>query len=103
MTKPAARPLDRASVLDEAFLLLREQGLAGLSMRKLAERLSVQAPALYWHFTDKGELLGLMAAAIYRDAREDVGPCADWREWLAAFDLVRPGGDIPGVADVIHL
>jgi TetR/AcrR family tetracycline transcriptional repressor len=85
VTKPAARPLDRATVIEEAFGLLREHGIAALSMRKLGQRLSVQAPALYWHFTDKDELLGLMAAAIYRDAREAVGPCADWREWLLAY------------------
>jgi TetR/AcrR family tetracycline transcriptional repressor len=85
MTKPVPRPLDRATVLDEAFALLREQGLAGLSMRRLADRFSVQAPALYWHFTDKNELLGLMATAIYRDAREDVGSCADWQAWLIAY------------------
>jgi TetR/AcrR family tetracycline transcriptional repressor len=78
-------PLDRAMVIDEAFALLREHGLAALSMRKLAQRLSVQAPALYWHFKDKDELLGLMAAAIYRDAREAVAPCAGWREWLLAY------------------
>ncbi|WEK45928.1 MAG: TetR family transcriptional regulator [Candidatus Andeanibacterium colombiense] len=85
MTKPAPKPLDRNSVIDAAFALLREHGLAALSMRRLAERLSVQAPALYWHFTDKGELLGLMAAAIYRDAREGVGECDGWREWLIAY------------------
>ena len=85
MSKPAPKPLDRATVLAEAFLLLRENGLAALSMRRLAERLSVQASALYWHFTDKGELLGLMAAEIYRDAREAVGPCSDGRTWLVEY------------------
>jgi len=85
MTRPAPKPLDRETVLAEAFLLLREQGLAALSMRKLAERLSVQAPALYWHFADKGELLGLMTESIYRNVRESVGPCADWREWLVTY------------------
>ena len=89
MSKPqrqsVPKPLDRNSVLAAAFELLREQGLAALSMRKLADRLSVRAPALYWHFADKGELLGLMAGAIYRDAREAVGPCGDGRAWLVEY------------------
>lgn len=92
MNKPVPRPLDRETVLEEAFLLLRESGLASLSMRKLAERLSVQAPALYWHFSDKGELLGLMAAAIYRDAYASVGPCRNWREWLVAYGMALRSG-----------
>jgi TetR/AcrR family tetracycline transcriptional repressor len=84
---PIPRPLDRAMVIEEAFVLLRAHGLAALSMRKLAQRLSVQAPALYWHFRDKDELLGLMAAAIYRDAREDVGQYDNWHGWLLAYGV----------------
>ena len=38
-----------------------------------------------WEITDKGELLGLMAAAIYRDVRESVGPCESWRDWLTTY------------------
>jgi len=71
--------------METAFVLLREEGLAALSMRRLAQRLDVQAPAIYWHFADKGELLGLMAANVYQDARDGVGQCADWRGWLFAY------------------
>lgn len=81
-TPPA---LDRKLVVDAAFSLLREEGIEALSMRRLAARLKVQAPALYWHFRDKSELLGLMTGAIYRQAQDEVGPCADWREWLVEY------------------
>jgi len=85
MARRPDNPLDRESVIGAAFAILGEHGLAGLSMRRLGERLQVQAPALYWHFSGKAELLGLMAAAVYADARAAVLPCADWRGWLLAY------------------
>ncbi|MES1972262.1 MAG: TetR family transcriptional regulator [Pseudomonadota bacterium] len=77
--------LERKAIVAAAFEVLAEDGLDGLNMRKLAARLSVQAPALYWHIGDKAELLGLMADFIYVEARAAVPACAGWREWLLAF------------------
>jgi TetR/AcrR family transcriptional regulator, tetracycline repressor protein len=77
--------LDRETVLREAFGLLDEKGLRGLNMRALAARLKVQAPALYWHFSSKDELLGHMSALIYREAREAIPACKDWPSWLLAY------------------
>jgi TetR/AcrR family tetracycline transcriptional repressor len=77
--------LDRDAVMREAFALLETDGLAALSMRALAERLGVQAPALYWHFRHKSELLGLMALAIYAEARAELPQTDDWRAWLLAY------------------
>lgn len=77
--------IDRESVLAAAFAVLQDKGLDGLTMRELAAKLSVQAPALYWHLGDKAELLSWMAAAIYADARNSIPHAADWREWLIGF------------------
>jgi TetR/AcrR family tetracycline transcriptional repressor len=77
--------IDRASVLAAAFALLQAEGLDGLTMRGLAARLSVQAPALYWYLGDKAELLSWMAAAIYADARGAIPDATDWRGWLTGF------------------
>lgn len=85
MARRLNQALDRASVLRAAFALLDERGFAGLSMRNLATRLDVQAPAFYWHFSSKAELLGHMSAAIYREARTAVPPCDDWSSWLLAY------------------
>ncbi|MCZ7447209.1 TetR/AcrR family transcriptional regulator C-terminal domain-containing protein [Agrobacterium rhizogenes] len=49
--------IGRDRIVDEALLLLNEVGIDKLSTRKLAERLGVQQPALYWHFRNKSELL----------------------------------------------
>jgi TetR/AcrR family tetracycline transcriptional repressor len=103
--------IDRASVLAAAFALLQDGGLDALTMRALAARLSVQAPALYWYLGDKGELLGWMAAAIYADARKAVPAAGDWREWLIGFGHAlrrsftahRDGARLCAIAQPAHL
>lgn len=51
----------RQKLLDEAVLLIREDGLAGLSMRKLAINAGVSRTAAYHHFKDKDDLLCAIA------------------------------------------
>ena len=51
----------RRVLLDEAALLLREEGEAGLSMRRLAARVGVSRTAPYHHFSDKQDLLCAIA------------------------------------------
>src|SRR6266540_7463410 len=41
--------LDKDRIVAEAVALLDEGGLDGVTLRKLAQRLGVQAPTLYWH------------------------------------------------------
>jgi TetR/AcrR family tetracycline transcriptional repressor len=85
MARRPAFSLDPDRLVAAAFAQLEEDGLEGLSMRRVAARLGVQAPALYWHVGDKAELLGLMARDIYARAYAGVGEARDWRAWLAAF------------------
>ena len=84
MARSTAPPLDRDRLIAAAFAQLEEDGLEGLSMRRLAARLGVQAPALYWHVADKAELLGLMARDIYAPAYA-IAAAQDWRDWLLRF------------------
>lgn len=84
-TKREAPRLDRARVVDTALRLLNEVGLEGLSLRLIARELDVKAPALYWHFQNKRELLDEMATEMYRrmtDGREEPPGAAGmtWRE-----------------------
>lgn len=74
--------LDRRQVAQTALLLLNEVGLEGLTLRAIAARLDVQAPALYWHFKDKQALLDEMATEMVRRmATELTDPeMDDWRE-----------------------
>lgn len=59
--------LERTAIVAAALDLLDQTGLEGLTMRKLAEALNVQAPSLYWHFPGKPALLDAMANALLED------------------------------------
>jgi TetR/AcrR family tetracycline transcriptional repressor len=56
--------LSRDRVVDAAFTILRDHGLASLSMRQVASSLGVQPGALYWHVASKQDLLALLAGRI---------------------------------------
>ncbi|VWC23842.1 tetracycline repressor protein [Burkholderia pseudomultivorans] len=84
--KDAGARLTRDTVLRAALELLNEAGIDALSTRRLAERLGVQSPTLYWHFRNKGELLEAMAEAIMLE-RHDASmpkPGDAWDTWLVA-------------------
>ncbi|MBK5330901.1 MAG: TetR/AcrR family transcriptional regulator [Ilumatobacteraceae bacterium] len=51
-----------AEILDAAWELVREEGLAGLSMRDLAGRVGMQAPSLYSYFESKHAIYDAMFA-----------------------------------------
>lgn len=82
MASRSAPSLDVNRLVSVAFEQLEDEGLDAVSMRRLAARLGVQAPAIYWHVTDKAELLGLMANRIYSAAYGAVAPTQSWRTWL---------------------
>jgi TetR/AcrR family tetracycline transcriptional repressor len=52
-------------IIRAALTLLDEVVLEGLTMRRLATALKIQAPSLYWHFPNKQALLDGMADAIF--------------------------------------
>lgn len=51
----------RGSLLNAARLMIREQGIDAVSMRKLADKVGVSRTALYHHFAGKHELLCALA------------------------------------------
>lgn len=78
--------LTQETVVRTALTLLDEVGLDGLTLRKIAERLDVQAPALYWHVKNKRDLIDLMASMIFRDAMAELTLPSEresWVDWLA--------------------
>jgi AcrR family transcriptional regulator len=77
------RGLTRARLVEAALELINEEGLDGLSMRALADKLDVKAASLYWHVRDRKELLDLLGEAIL----ESVGKprrSGTWRENVLA-------------------
>ena len=80
--------LDRQQVVTEAVALLDAEGLDGVTTRKLATRLGVQSPTLYWHVPNKAALVTAIADAILADlVRTTTPPTPDesWRDWLTGL------------------
>lgn len=75
----------QTEIISAALTLLDEQGIADLSLRKLAQLVHVQAPALYWYFKNKSDLTDYLAEAILKPEFDDLKPREDdesWQEWL---------------------
>jgi TetR/AcrR family transcriptional regulator, tetracycline repressor protein len=81
---PTRPVIDRSNLLREAVALLDEAGLDGLTMRRLAERLGVQAPSLYNHVRDKNELVALLADTL---SAEITTPPVD-QPWRARIEHI---------------
>ena len=52
----------REALVNAALEILADDGVEGVSLRKVAQKAGVSATALYTHFKDKRELLAIMAA-----------------------------------------
>ncbi|HTX27004.1 MAG TPA: TetR/AcrR family transcriptional regulator C-terminal domain-containing protein [Streptosporangiaceae bacterium] len=80
--------LTKAAIVQAAFDLLDEAGMDGLTVRALASRLGVQAPALYWHVRNKQALLDEMATQVWRrigDVMAGLPAGLSWREVMATY------------------
>ncbi|MET9260090.1 TetR/AcrR family transcriptional regulator C-terminal domain-containing protein [Amycolatopsis sp. NPDC004079] len=81
-------PLDRQRIVAEAVALLDDEGLDGLTTRKLAARLGVQAATLYWHVPSKAALVTAIAEEILGeqfDTMSPPGPDERWQDWLTGL------------------
>lgn len=79
------RDLTKDKIVQEALSLLDSEGLEGLSMRKLASRLRVQAPTLYYHIPDKSALLNEVTVTLFQEVFHRLPECETWQEWMRAF------------------
>jgi TetR/AcrR family tetracycline transcriptional repressor len=79
--------LQREGIARTALNLMDKIGLDALTLRRLAQELHVKAPALYWHFKNKQELLNEMAQAMLfssyppESVTEQMAQY-EWSEWL---------------------
>ena len=78
---PARTRLNRGQIVTAAIELLDEAGIAELTTRRLAARLGVRSPTLYWHVRNKAELLDLVAEELCADSFA-IDPTLPWRDQL---------------------
>jgi TetR/AcrR family transcriptional regulator, tetracycline repressor protein len=83
--------LSKAAIVQAALDVLDDLGMDGVTVRAVARRIGVQAPALYWHVKNKQELLDEMGTEIWRRvSQEMLALDADitWRDRLPAFATI---------------
>ncbi|MNW23991.1 Tetracycline repressor protein class A from transposon [compost metagenome] len=72
-------------ILEASWELLGEDGIEKLSMRRLADRLGIQAPSLYWYFKSKQNLYQRLANQISKIILEEFHSDGDWKEQMAGL------------------
>lgn len=82
----ARETLNREQIVRAAIELLDEEGIDGLSMRKLGQRLGSAATAMYWHVGNKENLLVLAADQVWGEVLLPDVPTVGWR--AAARELM---------------
>src|SRR4051812_33640224 len=75
---PKRRTLNRDAIVDVALAIVDEDGLEGLSMRRVAERLDTGPASLYTHVANRDELTELVYDRVLTEAHV---PEPDGRRW----------------------
>ncbi|GAA1721916.1 TetR/AcrR family transcriptional regulator C-terminal domain-containing protein [Kribbella yunnanensis] len=82
---PARETLTREQIVRAALESLDAEGLAGLSMRKLAAKLGSGATSLYWHVPTKDDLIDLLIDEVWGEIDIPEPELAGWRSGLLLF------------------
>lgn len=77
--KAGEASLTRERIIVAAVELLDAQGVEGLTMRGLAERLGSGVMSLYWHVSKKEDVLDLAVDAVL--AYRAPSPAVDFQDW----------------------
>ncbi len=69
-------------ILEASWDILGKDGIEKFSMRRLADRLGIQAPSLYWYFKSKQNLYQRLANQVSKIILEEFHSEGDWKEQL---------------------
>src|SRR5664280_2816824 len=72
------REATRTEILEAAWDIARENGLADLTLRDVAARIGMRAPSLYSYFTSKNAIYDAMFGQA-------------WADYLATVEALLPG------------
>jgi AcrR family transcriptional regulator len=95
--------LTEKEIVDAALAIISQEGLDGLSMRRLSRELGRSAMAPYWHVADKRELLHLVAREVLAEVEV---PALDSGPWEDRLRTVIDEIDLrlrhyPGIAEIL--
>ncbi|MFD5179201.1 TetR/AcrR family transcriptional regulator [Nocardia sp. NPDC058379] len=85
MARPRVPLLSRERIRDTALAMIDRDGLAEVSMRKLAAELGVQAASLYGHYPNKDDLFDDIATGIMSHVDTSGFDTLPWDDGLAAW------------------
>jgi AcrR family transcriptional regulator len=79
----------RATAVEAALDIIDTDGLEAFSLQRLANRLGVRVPSLYYHFVDKEDILAAVARYIAGKSvpRPRQPPNEEWPEYFVALAL----------------
>ena len=83
-----AKGITRERIVDAALDVLDEGGIDAVTLRAVASRLEVKAPAIYWHVPNKQALLDEMGTEIQRRVQRALAALdaeTTWVEGLRAY------------------
>lgn len=72
-------------ILEASWELLGEEGIEKFSLRRLATRLGIQAPSLYWYFKSKQNLYQRLANHVSKIILDEFHSEGDWKEQLTTL------------------
>jgi TetR/AcrR family transcriptional regulator, tetracycline repressor protein len=82
MGRPKQPLISRRKTLEVALRIIDQDGLDGLSIRRLGDQLNVRGISLYHHFPSKEHILIGACELALVNVRTPNTSNIDWREWL---------------------
>ncbi len=77
--------ISEEKILEASWALLGEDSIEKFSMRRLADKLGIQAPSLYWYFKSKQLLYQRLANQVSGIILEEFHSEGDWKEQLTGL------------------
>ena len=84
-TGPVRQPLTREAITGAALRIVDDEGLAQLSMRRLAQELGVAAASLYGHVSGRDEVLELLLNRVASEVDRPAYNAGNWQSQLRTF------------------
>jgi TetR/AcrR family transcriptional regulator, tetracycline repressor protein len=82
VARPKTPLISRRTALEQALKIIDEEGLDGLSIRRLADQLNVNGASLYHHFANKEEIVVGAAELALAEVRTPTATDESWHTWM---------------------